>query len=158
MEIDLITQEIIKMHRELLDDRRFKYNYLLNKLNSEKSLQKILERTLKNLRHHIFIEEKILFPYIINLAKAARNEALFEKPYFQSVTSPISIMESDHETIKEGIDKLKIFLQDEINLKQINSVVKENITNFIELVTKVIYLENKILFPKAIALEKKFLK
>lgn len=157
MDIDAITEEIIKMHTELLTDKNFNVESLLTKLETEKTVQELLDKVIKNLKHHIYKEEKILFPYLVNLAKAVSKEIPFEKPYFETVSNPINIMESDHEQIEEGIEQLQKILNDELNLTRINSSVKEKINNLIVYIRKVIYLENKILFPKAISLEKKFL-
>ncbi|AFH48570.1 Hypothetical protein IALB_0858 [Ignavibacterium album JCM 16511] len=157
MDIDVITEDIIKMHTELLTDKNFNVESLLNKVETEKTVHELLDKVIKNLKHHIYKEEKILFPYLVNLAKAVREEIPFEKPYFETVINPIKIMESDHEQIKEGIEQLQKILNDEPNPTKINSSVKEKIKNLIEYINKVIYLENKILFPKALSLENKIL-
>lgn len=157
MGVDEITEEITRIHNELMEDKKFSSEGLLEKLESEKALQEIFEKILKDFKHHIYKEEKILFPYLINLAKAARNEIPFEKPYFETVVNPINMMQSDHESINDAIERLKILIDDELNLKKINSSIAEKISNIIEYIRKVIYLENEILFPKAASLEKKFI-
>ncbi len=66
-------------------------------------------------------------------------------------------MKADHEQINENIKRLNEFIENEVSILEKETENIKKIKNFIGYVEKVIYLENKILFPNAITLENKFL-
>lgn len=155
MEMDSFTNTLIDLHKKLVDPEN--YNMFQNSFQSEKEVLEIVDRLFKDLKHHIYKEEKILFPYLINLSKTKRKEIPFEKPYFETVKNPVEIMKTDHEQINEDIKTLKELIENEISILDKDSESFQKIKNFIDDVEKVIYLENEILFPNAITLENKFL-
>lgn len=155
MEVDSLTYKLIQLHQNLIDVET--YNYILKHFTSDKKICEVFERLIKDLKLHIYKEEKILFPYLINLSKTKRNEIPFEKPYFETVSNPVEIMISDHEQIIDNIESLKKFLMDENSEINKDSKCLQKIKNFIEYVEKVVYLENEILFPTSISLENKIL-
>lgn len=155
MEMDSFTNTLIDLHKKLVDPEN--YNMFQNSFQSEKEVLEIVDRLFKDLKHHIYKEEKILFPYLINLSKTKRKEIPFEKPYFETVKNPVEIMKTDHEQINEDIKTLKELIENEISILDKDSDSFQKIKNFIDDVEKVIYLENEILFPNAITLENKFL-
>lgn len=155
MGMDALTYKIIQLHQHLIDVEI--YNFIQKHLGTDKKFCEVFERLLKELKLHIYKEEKILFPYLINLSKTKRNEIPFEKPYFETVKNPVEIMKSDHEQIIENIKSLKKFLIDENSEINKDSKCLQKIKNFIEYVEKVVYLENEILFPTSISLENKIL-
>lgn len=155
MEMDSFTNTLIDLHKKLVDPEN--YNMFQNSFQSEKEVLEIVDRLFKDLKHHIYKEEKILFPYLINLSKTKRKEIPFEKPYFETVRNPVEIMKTDHEQINEDIKTLKELIENEISILDKDSDSFQKIKNFIDDVEKVIYLENEILFPNAITLENKFL-
>lgn len=155
MEIDAFINTLIDLHKKLVDQEN--YSMLKKYFQSEKMIFDTVDRLFKNLKLHIYKEEKILFPYLINLSKAKRNEIPFERPYFDTVKKPVEIMNADHEQINENIKCLNEFIEKEVSNSDKESESFQRIKNFIEDVEKVIYLENEILFPSAITLENKFL-
>lgn len=155
MGMDALTYKIIQLHQHLIDVET--YNFIQKHLGTDKKFCEVFERLFKELKLHIYKEEKILFPYLINLSKTKRNEIPFEKPYFETVKNPVEIMKSDHEQIIENIKSLKKFLMDENSEINKDSECLQKIKNFIEYVEIVVYLENEILFPTSISLENKIL-
>lgn len=155
LEIDSFAITLIDLHKKLLDQEN--YDMLKKYFQSEKMILDTVDRLFKNLKHHIYKEEKILFPYLINLSKTKRKEIPFEKPYFETVKNPVEIMKSDHEQINENIKRLNEYIENEVSISDKESDDFKKIKNFIGCVEKVIYLENEILFPNAINLENKFL-
>ncbi len=155
MEIDSFTNTLIDLHKKLVDPEN--YSMFQDYFQSEKEVLEIVDRLFKDLKHHIYKEEKILFPYLINLSKTKRKEIPFEKPYFETVKNPVEIMKADHEQINENIKRLNEFIENEVSILEKETENIKKIKNFIGYVEKVIYLENKILFPNAITLENKFL-
>lgn len=155
MALDSLTYKLIQLHHHLIDVET--YNFIQKHFGFDKKICEVFERLFKELKLHIYKEEKILFPYLINLSKTKRKEIPFEKPYFETVKNPVEIMKSDHEQIIENIKSLKEFLTEENSEINLDSECHRKIKNFIEYVEKVVYLENEILFPNSISLENKIL-
>ena len=120
----------------------------------------IFQSIRKEMKDHMQKEEKILFPYIKNLVTAQKEKAVWQAPHFVSVANPISRMEHEHETVGEWLKK--------INLLSNNYTPPQGACNtFKALYAKLdefeqdlhihVHLENNILFPKAIQIEKDFL-
>lgn len=158
LEIDDFTERLFQLHQLLLDEKRFSIDLIIEKISDDKSVKTTADRLIKELKHHIYKEENILFPYLINLSKSSRNEIPFEQPYFESVKNPIEILKSDHELIKECIDKMKKFVSESEDKSKHKISFLEKLKNFLEDVERVIYLEDEILFPRAIQIEKSLLK
>jgi len=155
MELDSLTLKLIQLHQHLTDVET--YNFIHKHFGFDKNFSEVVERLFKDLKHHIYKEEKILFPYLINLSKTERNEIPFEKPYFETVKNPVEIMKSDHEQIIGNIKTIKELITEKNS--KINQTPESfrKIKNFIEYVEKVVYLENEILFPNSISLENQIL-
>ena len=105
-------------------------------------------------------EEVILFPTIKTIALASKNGASYNKPPFGSLQNPINVMEAEHDGAGDIIKGIKQLTND--------FTPPEGACNtFIALYAKLeayqndlfqhIHIENNILFPKAVEIEKKFL-
>lgn len=155
MDIGTFTDKIIQLHQQLIDAET--YNFIQRNFGFDKKISEVIDKLFKDLKLHIYKEEKILFPYLINLSKTMRNEIPYERPFFETVKNPVEIMKSDHEQIIENINSLKAFLTEKKSEIDPASECFRKIKNFIENVGKVVYLENEILFPNSISLENKIL-
>lgn len=112
----------------------------------------------KELAAHMKKEELILFPFIKQLVKAEKEGVKASPPHFGTVNNPIKMMEEEHETAG---DILKTIAK----LSNNYTPPQEACNTFKALYAKLdefeldlhqhIHLENNILFPKAIKLEKK---
>lgn len=110
----------------------------------------------EELTQHLAKEEKILFPYVVDLERARRGESVYPAACFGSVTSPIAMMMQEHEAAGALLVELRklshdftapdgacpTFLAYYAGLKEFESDLHQHI-----------HLENNILFPRAIALE-----
>ena len=108
---------------------------------------------------HMAKEEKVLFPYIKQLVQA-KNKNEFQLPSFATVQNPISNMEMDHSILAEDFEEIKKL--------SINYAIPQDACASYSLFYKMlqefeddlhmhIHLENNILFPKALELEKQLL-
>ncbi len=124
----------------------FKINALFSELKEE-------------LLTHMQKEEKMLFPYVKKMLFAQMNSLDFPFSPFGSVASPIAVMEHEHDNAGA--------LMHEINLVSgaytppddactTFRLLYSELAEFEEDLHTHIHLENNILFPKAIALEKSF--
>ena len=114
--------------------------------------------TVKNeLESHMMKEERMLFPYMKKLAEAKRGVSEFELAPFGTIQNPIKVMEMEHEgagnlfyRIRELSNNYSVPADGCITFKTLYDELKE-FENDLHIH---IHLENNILHPKAIELEK----
>ena len=117
----------------------------------------LFSEVAQELASHMKKEELILFPFVKQLVKAEKEGVELSQPHFGTVNNTIAMMENEHENAGD------IFK--EINRLTNNYTPPEGACNtFRALYAKLdefeqdlhqhIHLENNILFPKAILLEK----
>lgn len=112
------------------------------------------------LKQHLRKEETILFPYIKQMNEARRSNTTLSQPSFGKVANLIQILEREHNNI--------VYEMKEIEFSSNNFVVPEDAdTTFRRAYTKLkayleelrlhIHLQNNILFPKALEMEKELI-
>ena len=128
---------------------------------SDPELETILslwEALSEELSMHSHKEEFILFPYIKELEqKDAKIENLAPPP-FGSITHPVSMMEFEHDQAGEILKTIRSLSNDFTPPEHACNTYKvfySKLSEFEEDLHFHIHLENNILFPKAIKLEKK---
>jgi regulator of cell morphogenesis and NO signaling len=111
----------------------------------------------EELQNHMMKEERMLFPYIKLLYAAKKNNQPITPAPFGTIRNPIRMMEAEHESAGNAMNKIKELSNnfsvpaDACNtFKALYSELKE----FEEDLHKHIHLENNILFPRSIELEK----
>ena len=109
------------------------------------------------LRSHLVKEEKVLFPYIKELVDAERNTTLLHAAHFGTVQNPINMMEMEHEEVGKNLATIrqlthKYTLPEDACASY--SLLYRLLDEFEEDLHLHIHLENNILFPKALAIEK----
>ncbi|MEO7088098.1 MAG: iron-sulfur cluster repair di-iron protein [Bacteroidia bacterium] len=106
---------------------------------------------------HMPKEESILFPYIKKMATAKRDGTPLSKPSFGSITNPIQMMESEHVSVGESMKKINELsgaYTPPADACSSYKILFAKLKEFEEDLLEHIHLENNILFPKAIELEK----
>ena len=107
---------------------------------------------------HMQKEEQVLFPYIIQLAIALREGRSPERPFFGTVDHPVRMMEMEHESAGESMEKIRALSQDYTPPSDACTsyrVLFAQLRAFEEDLHQHVHLENNILFPGAQRLEKK---
>ena len=107
--------------------------------------------------NHLDKEEEILFPYIKQLVEAKEKEEAPPKPEFGKAANPIAMMEQEHDDAGEAMEKIRKLSNDFTPPEDACTtyrVLFENLADFEKDLHKHIHLENNILFPKALELEK----
>ncbi len=110
---------------------------------------------------HMQKEELMLFPYIQRLESVKEYNAPLPKSPFGSVSNPIEMMMKEHQVEGERFDRISVLTEKyqppedacttyEVTLKQLMDFEND--------LHRHIHLENNILFPKAIELEKQISK
>ena len=107
---------------------------------------------------HLQKEEQILFPFIRKLltAKKQKNSQI-PSPSFGTINNPIKMMEHEHEEVGDVFKKIsKLTNKYELPEGACNTfkALYSKLEEFEQDLHKHIHLENNILHPKAIALEK----
>lgn len=164
--LDLLTDYIEKKHHRYIEQRAPGLQMYLQKLcrvhgDTHPELFKITElfnQSAGELGKHMKKEELILFPAIRKLVKLSYNGEIGNDVKLNSVSSPIQVMMSEHDT--EG-DRFRAIANlthnyntpaDGCNTYRVTySLLKE----FEDDLHMHIHLENNILFPGAIELEDK---
>lgn len=116
----------------------------------------LLNQLFADLRPHMFKEEQILFPYMLQLEQAARQSRPAPFAPFGTVHNPVRMMMMEHDTAGELLRELRKLSADYkvpadacISYQTLYRAVEA----FEQDLHQHIHLENNILFPKAIALE-----
>ncbi|MBL7940502.1 MAG: iron-sulfur cluster repair di-iron protein [Flavobacteriales bacterium] len=106
---------------------------------------------------HMRKEELLLFPYIKQLESADQERRTPATPHFGTVDNPVRMMMDDHDTEGERFRRIRKLSWDYANPPDgctTYSTALRMLQEFEEDLHKHIHLENNILFPRAVALEK----
>lgn len=118
----------------------------------------LLAALKKELLWHMQKEEKILFPYIKRMQIAFDNQQSITSPPFGTAQNPINMMEHEHEnagTIMAKIRELSNDFTPPDWACNTYKVLYSYLNEFESDLHQHVHLENNILFPKAIELERK---
>jgi len=115
----------------------------------------VWDRLGVNLMHHMMKEERVLFPYIRDLA-AAQGRWLASP--FGSVENPIRMMEREHQDADEELRAIRE-LSDGYTAPADGCATYrlcfEELAHFERDLHRHVHLENNVLFPKAVTLERR---
>lgn len=112
------------------------------------------------LEAHMPKEERVLFPYIKQLDEANKSGVKLDKPSFGSIQNPINMMEMEHEAAGDELESIRSLTNNytlPADACATYQVAFAKLQEFEEDLHRHIHLENNILFPKALELEKKIL-
>lgn len=122
-----------------------------------RSIHQLVERIGVELNAHMLKEENVLFPYIKQLEARSHQQQPADTLHLKSVGLPIGKMEEEHEQVGQWLEEIKTLSQHFTvpaggcaSYRLLYSMLKE----FEQDMHIHIHLENNILFPKAIDLEK----
>jgi regulator of cell morphogenesis and NO signaling len=120
-------------------------------------IQQLVERINEEMSAHMVKEETIFFPYIKQLAAANISLQLVEDAPFGTVQQPINRMEMEHETVGQLLEEIrkesKGFKVPEGACASYN-VLYRMLEEFEGDLHLHVHLENNILFPRALQIEK----
>lgn len=119
-------------------------------------LDELLTRLCADLKPHMFKEEQILFPYILAMVEAGKQNRAVPFAPFGTVNNPIRMMMREHDTAGEILRELRAVTFD-YRVPTDACVSYQTLYQRLEDLEKDlhqhIHLENNILFPRALALE-----
>lgn len=121
-------------------------------------ISQLVKKVCRELSEHMVNEETILFPYVKLIVAAKNNNSTCVKfENFDSIKTPIDMLEKEHEAVGNSLEKIRE-LSNNYKLPEDScasySYLYKILDEFESDLFIHIHLENNILFPKAIKLEK----
>ncbi len=120
-------------------------------------VQKVFRGLGGELSMHMMKEENILFPYLIRMEQTIQSGRHAGRPPFGSVENPIHMMMMEHDSAGEALRELRRLTADYappadacISYKTLYNALRDYETDL----HQHIHLENNILFPRAVEMEK----
>lgn len=165
--LDLLADYIEKTHHRYVEEKTQTLLAFLDKLckvhgGNHPELFRINELftgCAGELSQHMKKEELILFPFVKRMTKTKESDGILSQPSFGSVSNPIAMMMHEHDN--EGDRFREIAALTDNYTPPADACTTYRVTfamlkEFEEDLHKHIHLENNILFPKAVLLEKEF--
>jgi regulator of cell morphogenesis and NO signaling len=166
--LDLLADYIEKTHHRYVEDKSSELIAYLDKIcdvhgknhTELYEIKELIQQTVGNLAQHMKKEELILFPFIRKMENAKRKAELLQKPSFGSIQNPINEMESEHSAEGDRLRDVETLSnnytppEDACNTYRVAFAMLKEFQDDLHLH---IHLENNILFPKSILLEKQLL-
>jgi regulator of cell morphogenesis and NO signaling len=118
----------------------------------------VVESVYAEMSSHMVKEEQVVFPYIKQLVNAKSRQDVPQAETLQSVKNPINLMEMEHELVGKNMEIIRQLANNYILPAEAcatYSLLYRLLQEFEEDLHMHVHLENNILFPKAIAAEKK---
>ena len=131
-----------------------------DKFPESKKLLTIFRELSVVLLAHTREEEELIFPYIHQIDAALRNKELYGKLLVRTMRKPLENNEKEHQEISRLIRQLKTEANNyEFPAKAFVShqVLYHKLREFHDDIVQHTHLENNVLIPKAIAIEKELL-
>lgn len=163
-DIDFLIDYIVNKHHKFVVQENpivFELTQKAAKLNSDKypeliEIADFFMEIMGELNCHMMKEENMLFPYIKALVNSKATNTKINTSEYGSVQVPINMMEHEHSLVIDMFEQIKQLsnnytapLNTESNCKLAFTKLKEYEIDL----HHHIFLENNILFPKAIQLE-----
>lgn len=167
--LDLLVNYIVKKHHRYVEQKIGEIKPYLAKIvqvhgqqHPELSeINALFLASADELVQHMKKEELILFPFIENMVTAKVHGRPFTLPHFQSLENPISMMHHEHNTEGERFSQISALStqytppSDACNTYRVTFAL---LREFEEDLHRHIHLENNVLFPEAITLERELFK
>jgi regulator of cell morphogenesis and NO signaling len=164
--LDLLADYIEKKHHRYVEAKTLEIKPYLEKIcrvhgERHPELLEINEHfnaTAGELAKHMKKEELILFPYVRKMVKAEHDKAKLDTPGFGTVKNPIQMMMDEHTTEGDRFRKIEELSNNYTPPEDVCNTYRVTIALLKEFEQDLhlhIHLENNILFPRAIELEKK---
>ncbi|MEG0927214.1 iron-sulfur cluster repair di-iron protein [Chryseobacterium sp.] len=165
--LDLLADYIEKTHHRYVEEKTPILQAFLEKLckvHGERhpelfEINALFNESAHDLAAHMKKEELILFPFVRNMIKTKISGGNLAQPVFGTVENPVNMMQHEHTVEGDRFRKIAEITNeyqppaDACNTYKVAFAMLQDFENDLH---KHIHLENNILFPKAIQLEKEF--
>lgn len=167
--IDFLTDYIVNVHHQYLrvalpEAKDYLLSFIeghLKKFPYLTDLLKVFNDLIKEMFPHLQQEESIIFPYIRQIAHAYHSNESYAGLLVRTLRKPVeNVMHHEHETVNNILQEMRQ-ITDYYTLPE-EACVSHKVT-FLKLLeidndlVQHMHLENDILFPRAIAMEKDLL-
>ncbi|NAW51909.1 iron-sulfur cluster repair di-iron protein [Elizabethkingia argentiflava] len=163
--LDLLADYIEKTHHQYVEEKTLVLQSFLDKLCKVHGhahpelldVRELFNESARDLSVHMKKEELILFPFIRNMVKTKNSGQELTTPHFVRVEYPVNMMRHEHEVEGERLQKISGLTnrytppEDACNTYKVTFSMLEDFENNLH---THIHLENNILFPKSIDLER----
>lgn len=163
--LDLLADYIEKTHHRYVREKSPILMEFLTKLcqvHGERhpelyEIRALFEASVQDLGDHMLKEDQILFPFVRTMVEAKSAQAPFVQPNFGTVENPIQMMMHEHTAEGERFEKIAALTDgytppaDACNTYKVAFKMLEEFENDLH---RHIHLENNILFPESIAMER----
>lgn len=165
--LDLLADYVEKTHHRYVTEKTPILQAFLDKLCKVHGgrhpelfvVKELFDTSAHDLGAHMKKEELILFPFIKNMVQAKITSAALPLPAFGTVENPVNMMMHEHTVEGERLRKIAELTgeytppADACNTFRVTYAMLQDFENDLH---KHIHLENNILFPNAVKLEKTF--
>ncbi len=121
-----------------------------------RQIGEVFQTLCADLKPHMFKEEQILFPYIVEMERAALQNRPAPFAPFGTVNNPVRMMMMEHETVGGILRELRALTSD-YKVPPDGCISYQTLYQAMEVfegdLHQHIHLENNILFPRAVAME-----
>jgi regulator of cell morphogenesis and NO signaling len=167
--VDFLTDYIINIHHYYLKQTLPLIENMLNSFIKEheikypyfKEIQLIFTKLKKELLPHLAHEEDIVFPYVKQVVHAHESNDNYAVLLVKTLRKPIDFMvEHEQDVIAKPMFKIRALTNNYFPPHKScvsHQVMLHKLKELDEDLMQHIYLENEILFPKALAIEKQLL-
>lgn len=163
--LDLLTDYIVKKHHRYSEKQIPVIKPYLDKICKVHGghhpelfeIQKIFDGIVGEVAAHMKKEEIILFPFIKKMVEAKENNTPYNNPSGKSVGNPVEMLTHEHDSQGDAFKRIAELSNNYTNPPDGCNTYRVTLgllQEFQQDLHKHIHLENNILFPKALALEK----
>jgi len=120
-------------------------------------VRQLVDEIYTEMMNHMVKEERVLFPYIKELVTAKNNTQPLHASHFGTVQNPINMMEMEHEAVAKNLADIRELTNDYVLPEDAcasYSLLYRLLDEFENDLHLHVHLENNILFPKALEIEK----
>lgn len=121
-----------------------------------RQIGEVLQRLCADLKPHMFKEEQILFPYVLEMERASLQDKPAPFAPFGTVKNPVRMMMMEHDTVGDLLRELRT-LSSNYTVPPDGCISYQTLYQAFETfeqdLHQHIHLENNILFPRAIEME-----
>ena len=165
--LDLLADYVERIHHRYCEEKTPILQAFLDKLCKVHGpahpelfeVRDLFNASAQDLGAHLKKEELVLFPFIKQMVKAKQTGEALRVPHFGSVENPVAMMKHEHTIEGERFRKMAE-ITDEFTPPagacNTYRVAYAMLAEFEDDLHRHIHIENNILFPKAISLEKEF--
>lgn len=169
MRLPVLIEHIVNKHHVFTKEEMVRLEALAAKVESVhgenhpelRQVSGLFRRLCIDLTPHMFKEEQVLFPYIVQLERASTEKLNVPSAPFGTVNNPVRMMMMEHDVAGEILRELRKVTNDYAVPPDVcisYTTLYEALEAFEKDLHQHIHLENNILFPGAIELEHRHLR